>query len=99
MCIRDRYEIAEYFRKHNLSNSENTKYTVFNGYIVDVDSSAIVGNVDDYAVVVSSSYDEAMGSAKVKLALANETEVVYEVGKVDGSDKDNRCLLYTSLYI
>lgn len=85
-----KYEIAEYFRKHNLSNSENTKYTVFNGYIVDVDSSAIVGNVDDYAVVVSSSYDEAMGSAKVKLALANETEVVYEVGKVDGSDKDNR---------
>lgn len=85
-----KYEIGEYFRKHNLSNNENTKYTVFDGYIVKIDSSAVVGKVEDYAVVISSSYDEAMGSAKVKLALTNETEVVYEVGKVDGKDDNNR---------
>ena len=82
-------EVGEYFRKNNLSNNENTRYVVYNGYIVDVDSSAAIGKVDDYAVVIASSYDKAMGSAKVKLAFADETERVYELGKIDNKDDNN----------
>lgn len=79
-------EIGDYLKQNN-NNNENTQFIVYNGYILDVDGSAHEGELKDYAVVIASSYDASMGTAKVKLAYADDTEGVYEVSKVYGNDQ------------
>ncbi|MEG2570014.1 MAG: hypothetical protein RSA70_01100, partial [Clostridia bacterium] len=84
--------INNYFRDNNVNNA-NTAFVVYNGYILDVDGSAVDSAITDYAVVLSSTYDASMGLARVKLAMPdqtnNENGVVYEVSKVDTSSNPN----------
>ena len=84
-----RMEIGQFFTEPSNSgmNSENTQYIVYNGFILDVDGTAISTVVTDYAVVIYSSYDRALGTATVKLAFSDNSEGVYEVSDLYGTEE------------
>ena len=85
-----RMEIGNFFTQPSNSgmNSENTQYTVYNGFILDVDGTAISTVVTDYAVVIYSSYDSALGTATVKLAFSDNSQGVYEVSDLYGTEEE-----------
>ncbi len=80
--------IAQYFIANN-NNNDGTTYTIYNGYVVDIDGQGVVANIDEYAVVIDSSFDVDEAVAKVKLAFADETTGVYTINRVDNKQLEN----------
>ena len=85
-------ELGQFFTANENSgkNNENTEYTVFKGYVLEIDATAVTGNASDYAVVLYSTYDSALGTAKAKFGFANNTEGVYEISKCYGSESQSQ---------
>lgn len=73
--------LSAYYAQNKGASKESTRYWVYNKFILDIDATAEVGMASDYAVVLSSSYDKIMQTARVKLAFANGTEGSFEVAK------------------
>ena len=72
-----------------VANDNDTKYYVYNGLIMEIDADTTVGSVEDYAVVLKSTYDEDMDVAYVKLGFADNTEGMYQVTKTYLEDRRN----------
>jgi len=74
--------IANYYIQTRCNN-ESTKYIVYNGFILDIEGEGTVASADQYAAVLSSSFDDDLGAVKVRLAFTDETTGTYVVGKVN----------------
>lgn len=82
--------IIDYFMDNKrVANDNDTKYYVYNGLIMEIDADTTVGSVEDYAVVLKSTYDEDMDVAYVKLGFADNTEGMYQVTKTYLEDRRN----------
>lgn len=80
--------IANYFIANN-NNNEGTVYTVYNDVVVKIDGQGISANIDEYAVVIDSSFDADEAVAKVRLAFADETTGVYTINRVNNKQLEN----------
>lgn len=80
--------IANYFIANN-NNNEGTVYTVYNDVVVKIDGQGIAANIEEYAVVIDSSFDADEAVAKVRLAFADETTGVYTINRVDNKQLEN----------
>ncbi len=74
--------ISQYFIANN-NNNDGTVFTVYGDYVLDIDGEGIAANIDEYAVVIDSSFDYDEAVAKVRLAFADETTGVYTINRVD----------------
>ena len=83
-------ELPEWFvQDDNMGkNNSYTEYIVYKNYVIDIDSEYVTAAVNDYAVVLYSTYDAGIGTAKVKLAFTDGSEGVYEVSDVYGTNED-----------
>lgn len=74
-------DLSRYYANNKSSINENTRYWVYNGFILGIEPASASTNIADYAVILSSSYDPGVDSARVKLAFSDNTEGVYEISK------------------
>ncbi len=73
--------LSAYYTANKTAMGANTVYYVYGNVILDIETNSSVSTVENYAVILNSSYDEKLDVAYVKLGFADNTEGTYKVGK------------------
>ena len=73
--------LSAYYTANKTAMGGNTVYYVYGNVILDIETNSTVSTVENYAVILNSSYDEKLDVAYVKLGFADNTEGTYKVGK------------------
>ncbi len=81
--------LADYFVSNVSAMEEGTKYYVYGNVIIDFEASEATAVVEDYAVILRSTYDADLDTAYVTLAFADNTQATYEIGKYNIEDRQN----------
>ena len=80
---------ADYYTTNTSAMEEGTKYYVYGNIIVDFEAAEATAVVEDYAVILRSTYDADLDTAYVTLAFADNTQATYEIGKYNIEVRNN----------
>jgi len=81
--------LADYFVSNVAAMEEGTKYYTFGNIIVDFEAAEASAVVEDYAVILRSTYDADLDTAYVTLGFADNSQATYQVGKLNIEDRQN----------
>ncbi len=75
-------DLFAYYQANRAALRASTTYYVYGDIILQIEASDDVAEVENYAVILKSSYDADLDVAYVKLAFADNTSGTYKVGKL-----------------
>ena len=81
--------LADYFVSNTAAMAEGTKYYTFGNIIVDFEAAEASAVVEDYAVILRSTYDADLDTAYVTLGFADNSQATYQVVKMNIEDRQN----------
>ena len=81
--------LAEYFRDNTSAMGASTVYYVYNNIVLSFEAVEETAVVNDYAVILGSSYDNDKEIAYVKLGFADNTVDTFEIGKYNLEDTND----------
>ena len=81
--------LAKYFTRNSSAMGEGTKYYVYGNLILGFEATVAEAVVEDYAVIIRSTYDEDKDLGYVTLGFADNTQATYEVGKYNIENRTN----------
>ena len=81
-CELDNKSIFDYYQSNKSSFGSATKYYVYKNMIMEVELTDNASALNDYGLILHSSYDELMQVAQVTIVTPANKEVQYDVGKL-----------------